>query len=151
MGEAIADLGALLTDARSAIDMVLGNMSAPDEVEPKASRSKAQTAREFGKQYLAVRKSRDRLLGQQLSDSAWLILIDVYVHEPHRDISVSSACIASGKPPTTALRHIRVLGDLGLIDRYHSPTDGRVVYIRLTDTARRAVEDYLCELDGIGD
>ena len=146
MGESFPNLNNLLIDARSAIDVLLSNLSEQKPGQLHNLLAEPSDVRAIGKHYLSVLKSRDRLLGRQLSDSAWVILIDLYVHEQNRNISVSSACVASGRPPTTALRQIRVLCEFGLIDRQHDPRDGKIVYLKLTETARKAVEEHLIEL-----
>jgi len=59
------------------------------------------------------------------------------------EVSVTSLCIASAVPSTTALRWIRNLIDMGLLCRRADPTDGRRIYISLTDPAARAMSAYL--------
>ena len=68
------------------------------------------------------------------SDPAWDILIDLYVsaHEG-RDVSVSSAAVASLVPATTALRWIERIDQAGLTYRERDPADRRRSLLRLTD------------------
>ena len=58
------------------------------------------------------------------------------------DVSVSSLSIAASVPSTTALRWIRTMTDLGLFERRADPTDGRRVYIKLTNAAANALAGY---------
>lgn len=54
-------------------------------------------------------------------------------------VSVSSLCIASAVPPTTALRWIRTLTDKGFVHRQADPHDGRRVFIALTEETADAL------------
>jgi DNA-binding MarR family transcriptional regulator len=67
------------------------------------------------------------------SDPGWDILLDLYIEDAeHRSVSVSSACIAAGVPPTTGLRWLDRLQRRGLLTRTPDPQDGRKIYIGLT-------------------
>lgn len=89
---------------------------------------------------LRERARRERLL-PGMGEAEWLILCDLYAHRG-RDISVTSACLASFAPATTALRHIGLLEQAGLIAREDSETDRRVHWLRLTERARDALTDF---------
>lgn len=68
------------------------------------------------------------------------MLLDIYASElAGQPTSVSSACIASNVPATTALRFIRTLTANGVIVRKSDPLDARRVYIELTDKTRKAM------------
>jgi len=58
-------------------------------------------------------------------------------------VSVSSLCIASDAPPSTALRHITLLEENGLITRSPSAHDRRITFVGLTDQAVVAMGSYL--------
>jgi hypothetical protein len=62
------------------------------------------------------------------------ILLDLYVgyHEKVA-INVSSACFASSAPPTTALRYITRLVQLGFVQRSNAERDQRVNLLSLTN------------------
>ncbi|NLS29313.1 hypothetical protein S2M10_43350 [Sphingomonas sp. S2M10] len=82
--------------------------------------------------------------GDLFADPAWDMLLDLYAAElEHRQISVSSLCIAAAVPPTTALRWIGTLNEAGLFDRKADPNDRRRAYIALSDTARRGMDRYI--------
>jgi DNA-binding MarR family transcriptional regulator len=77
-------------------------------------------------------------------DPAWDVLLDLFASEAEgRMISVSSACIASGVPTSTALDWIRKLEGSGLIYRERDPLDGRRTFLRMTRPAAEAVERWL--------
>jgi DNA-binding MarR family transcriptional regulator len=61
-------------------------------------------------------------------------------------VSVTSACIASCVPPTTALRWIAQLTEAGLLQRIEDDTDRRRAFIALTDRAADAMARYFAEL-----
>ena len=69
-----------------------------------------------------------------MEEPSWLILLDLYAN-PSRDVSVTSACLASFVAPTTARRHIDTLEAAGLIEREPDRFDRRKVYLRLTQAA----------------
>jgi hypothetical protein len=66
-------------------------------------------------------------------DPAWDMLLDLYVAQADgREISVSSACLASGAPGTTGLRWLTRLEEAGLVQRHRDLIDQRLTYVRLT-------------------
>lgn len=99
---------------------------------------------------IAVRRLVGRHLGFELSaDPVWDMLLDLYLSEARgRDIAISSLASAANVPPTTALRTISGMRDLGLVSRQSDPGDGRRVYIRLTPKAHEtlaAIFDAIAE------
>ena len=60
-----------------------------------------------------------------------------------RPISVTSLCIASAVPNTTALRWIDALVQKGLLARHADEHDGRRTFVSLTDEALRKMEEVL--------
>ena len=64
----------------------------------------------------------------------------------HSRVSVTSLCIASGVPPTTALRWISQLTDAGLFRRVEDDTDRRRAFIQLSDKAADAMARYFDEV-----
>lgn len=84
---------------------------------------------------LRARRLREDFLPADLfADPAWDMLLDLLAARLEQErVSVSSLCIASAVPPTTALRWIRTLTDKGVVQRQADPHDGRRVFIALTD------------------
>lgn len=64
----------------------------------------------------------------------------------HLRVSVTSLCIASAVPPTTALRWINQMIDMGLMQRLSDETDRRRAFIALTDKAADAMARYFADL-----
>ena len=90
------------------------------------------------------RQLRARFLdGDLFADPAWDILLDLTAaRAEHTRVSVTSLCIASGVPPTTALRWIGQMTDAGLLQRVEDETDRRRAFIALTDKAADAMARY---------
>jgi DNA-binding MarR family transcriptional regulator len=107
--------------------------------------SRAQAARTW----IRVRRAREKLLGADLfADPAWDMLLDLYIeHKAGRSPSVSSLCLASQVPVTTALRWISKLEHDGLITRSHDPKDGRRIYVHLApstvDSLDRVIDSFI--------
>lgn len=93
------------------------------------------------RRYTVQRQRRSKYLGVGLfADPAWDILLDLFVAEGRgADISVTSACIASLVPRSTALRWIGLLETGGLVVRRKDTTDRRVAYLALTSEGRAGV------------
>jgi DNA-binding transcriptional ArsR family regulator len=90
------------------------------------------------------RQQRNRFFnGELLCDPVWDMLLDLAVATAEfRQISVTSLCIASRVPPTTALRWIGVMTEHGLVRRIEDTQDRRRAFIALTDKARGAIARY---------
>jgi hypothetical protein len=97
---------------------------------------------------LRQRQQRARFFdGDLFADPAWDILLDLTAaRAEHKRVSVTSLCIASGVPPTTALRWIGQMTEAGLLERIEDDTDRRRAFIVLTDRAADAMARYFAEL-----
>ena len=81
------------------------------------------------------------------ADPAWDMLLDLTAARvEHSRVSVTSLCIASGVPPTTALRWISQMTESGLFERVEDDTDRRRAFIVLSDKAADAMARYFVEL-----
>ncbi|TCT07912.1 response regulator [Aquabacter spiritensis] len=120
-----------------------------DEVASSGEEGTGETLATARPNYLralvAARADRDAIFQAGLfSDPAWDMLLDLAMAEAtNRPISVTSLCIASGAPTTTALRRIDDLKDAGLIDRVPDPLDRRRVIVRLTAEGRGRMEAFV--------
>lgn len=94
------------------------------------------------------RQLRARFFDADLfADPAWDILLDLTAaRAEHVRVSVTSLCIASGVPPTTALRWIGQMTDSGLLLRVDDETDRRRAFITLSDKSADAMARYFHEL-----
>ena len=85
--------------------------------------------------------------GDLFADPAWDMLLDLTAaRAEHKRVSVTSLCIASGVPPTTALRWINQLSEAGLLQRSEDDTDRRRAFLSLPDRAADAMARYFPEL-----
>ena len=94
------------------------------------------------------RQARARFFDAELfADPAWDILLDLAAARAERKrVSVTSVCIASGVPPTTALRWIGQMTEAGLLERVEDEADRRRAFVALTDRATDAMARYFAEL-----
>lgn len=81
-----------------------------------------------------MRRARDELFPGFFADASWDMLLDLYEQRRRgRSVTISSACLASAVPPTTALRHLDLLTEQGLVVRRPCPHDARSTYVELSD------------------
>ena len=94
------------------------------------------------------RQQRSIYFGDDLfGDPAWDMLLDLTAARGEgKRVSVTSLCIASGVPATTALRWIGQMTHLGLLQRVEDSTDRRRAFIDLTDRATDTVARYFAAL-----
>jgi hypothetical protein len=100
------------------------------------------------RQIIRQRQARARFFaGDLFADPAWDMLLDLTAaRAEHTRVSVTSLCIASGVPPTTALRWIGQMVEAGLFERVEDEIDRRRRFIALTDQAADAMARYFAEL-----
>ncbi|MDJ0278707.1 winged helix DNA-binding protein [Sphingomonas sp. 2R-10] len=93
---------------------------------------------------IRARRMRDQFLPKDLfADPGWDMLLDLFAARLEGSrVSVSSLCIASAVPPTTALRWITTLTDAGLLMRREDPSDRRRAFIVLTARGVAGMEGY---------
>jgi len=94
------------------------------------------------------RRLRARFFDEDLfADPAWDMLLDLTAaRAEHTRVSVTSLCIASEVPLTTALRWINLLVDCGLFDRTEDDTDKRRAFISLSDRGASLMAKYFAEI-----
>lgn len=94
-------------------------------------------------EYNERRLRAEYLPDQFLGEPGWDILLDLLIAKTSGlRISITSACIASQVPSTTALRWLQVLEDDGLIWRTDDTKDKRRAWVELTDSGYRAMTEY---------
>lgn len=94
------------------------------------------------------RSQRSKFFPSELfADPAWDMLLDLYLSEiAQRRVSVTSLCLASNVPSTTALRWIANLECEGLAERTSDPFDRRRYFMSLTGKGRHAMDAYFSSL-----
>lgn len=97
---------------------------------------------------IRARRLRSRYFEDELfADPAWDMMLDLLEAElSHRRVAVTSLCVGSAVPPTTALRWIKTLSAKGLFVRRNDPLDGRRVYVELSSGSSLALRRYFAEI-----
>jgi len=84
--------------------------------------------------------------GELFGDPAWAMLLDLLLAKIEgRRVSVSSACIASGAPMSTALRLVRRLVDEAVLCRLPDEQDRRRHFLAINPKFEGPLIDYLSE------
>lgn len=98
---------------------------------------------------IQLRRLRAKFFGQFVGDGlfedpAWDMLLDLFAAELEGTrVSVSSLCIAAGVAPTTALRWIAKMSEMGLFIRHPDPVDRRRAFMALSPRASEAMRSYM--------
>lgn len=95
------------------------------------------------------RRKREEIIDVELfSEPAWDILLDLFHNRClGKRVSVTSCCIASNVPPTTALRWISLLVMKEIIVRRPSGSDHRTTYLELTNDGYKKVAEVLKSIE----
>lgn len=111
--------------------------------EPPEEMSDAEIEH-FVRAIIKSRRKRDALFPPGLfGEPAWDMLLELYAAKlAYRQEFVSSLCIASAVPATTALRWIVVLENAGLVERRADRFDRRRTFVSLTDKGQSALEEF---------
>jgi len=100
---------------------------------------------ELARQSYDDRRRRTKIFGSEelFGEPAWDILLDLFIAaKERRRVSVTSACIGSAVPSTTALRWISILERQGLLTREADPGDARRIYVGLSPRGYEAMLEY---------
>lgn len=100
---------------------------------------------ELARQTYDDRRRRSKIFRADtlFGEPAWDILLDLFIAaKERRRVSVTSACIGSAVPSTTALRWIAILERQGLLVREADPGDARRVYVKLSARGYAAMLEY---------
>jgi hypothetical protein len=113
-------------------------------IEPSALQ-KSEIFSERLKQLIELRRAREKLFGADLfADPAWDMMLDLCLAaELGISVSVSSLCIASASPSTTALRWIKLMEERGMIVRNDDRRDRRRVFVSLQSDVRQRLRTLL--------
>lgn len=92
-----------------------------------------------------VRARRNALLGANIvRDPAWDMMLDLLAaHHDGRETCVKTLCVGADVAPTTALRHIDVLEEHGIVERLPHPRDQRRTLVRLRAEPLRRLEEVV--------
>jgi len=97
-----------------------------------------RAARALARKVHTGRRRRDRILGASISSEAsWDMLLELYAAEGEQKVtSLTELCLASAVPSSTALRHLKLLEEAGLVYREPSPS----ARITLTEMGHRRLD-----------
>jgi DNA-binding MarR family transcriptional regulator len=111
--------------------------------DPQAEAGQASAT--FVRSIIRARAARRRFFDEQLfSDPAWDILLELFALRCEGlRISVSKLSVAANVPCTTALRWLDKLESESLAVRTNDPSDGRRVWIELSDLGFAKVARFL--------
>jgi DNA-binding MarR family transcriptional regulator len=118
----------------------------PAELERDSASS--EVSEEIVSWLIKARRDRARYLGHELfSEPAWDILLDLLRAEiAQQRVSVSSLCIASGAPATTALRYLKAMERQAMVIRRADPHDRRRIFVELTPEVSAALRKYFIDV-----
>lgn len=93
---------------------------------------------------LKLRQTRQTIFGGTLfGEPAWDMLLQLYASTlSGKKECVSSLCVASGVPSTTALRWIRLLERNGWIEKNADPFDRRRTFVKPTQKSLQAIDKF---------
>jgi len=100
---------------------------------------------ELARQSYDDRRRRTKIFRSEdlFGEPAWDILLDLFIAaKERRRVSVTSACIGSAVPSTTALRWITILEKQELLVREADPGDARRIYVKLSTKGYDAMLEY---------
>jgi DNA-binding transcriptional ArsR family regulator len=154
--ETTSESAALLTELRATFERLLSSLGTQQAErrpalpleEPQDQPSPNEGLGAAGlKRLLQLRGRRRRKpTGEFFDWPAWDMLLDLAaVRAEGGHVSVSSVCISSGAPQSTALRKLAALENAKLVRRYFHGPDRRRVCIALTDEAAEMVASAIRE------
>lgn len=124
----------------------LSAVNAPDTETAKATTGQDHPIWvELARQTYDDRRRRTKIFRSEdlFGEPAWDILLDLFIAaKERRRVSVTSACIGSAVPSTTALRWITILEKQELLVREADPGDARRVYVKLSARGYAAMLEY---------
>ncbi|MCJ2181760.1 MarR family winged helix-turn-helix transcriptional regulator [Novosphingobium sp. 1949] len=122
--------------------------ASPEDQRAQAGKGELPDAA-FVRKILRQRQLRARFFeGDLFGDPAWDMLLDLTAaRKEGKRVSVTSLCIASGVPPTTALRWIGQMVEAGLFVRVCDDSDRRRAFIDLSEGSVEAMARYFAEIE----
>jgi predicted transcriptional regulator len=129
-----------------------GDASLPDGAASPPDLPNDDQIAKFAMEELGWRVARNQAFGSAalFGEPTWELLLDLFVNWVRgQEVTVTSACIASGVPITTGLRYMSSLIEAGLIVRQPSAHDRRMHIVHLTRRGRKLVRESLIDRLGL--
>jgi hypothetical protein len=123
---------------------------APSPMRTANASTDYDRARTVAEDIYRIRSTRADILDPELfGEPAWDILVDLFIQESKgKRVSVTSSCIASRVPPTTALRWLSILIERGYVRRIDDDADRRRAFVELTTSGREKLHRLFDRVDG---
>jgi hypothetical protein len=135
---------------RATIDRLLEGAASRFDMPPKGDRPVSLTT--LARDLYKVSGIFDGLIGSPIASNPVLnMLLDLIIaREGGSQVSVTSLCIASREPTTSALRHIARMEQQGLVIREADEGDHRRSWVSLTDRAAAIMHGLLADVYAAG-
>lgn len=149
IARAVIRLGQQLQSFKSKQDELRPAIADPeDAIEGAAQSLDSEQIVTTLRRLIRSRRLRERYFPEaRFGEPAWDILLDLSLAWfEDKALSVSSVCIASGVPMSTAMRWINEMVEAGMIERWVDPTDARRNLVRIAPETRGAMLRYLSHL-----
>ena len=133
-----ADCSAVLVEFRRSVAAVLR--------KSEAERRAADVS--LARRIHAARLRANGIFGERiLCDPKFEMLLDLFVSEHDgRTVFVGDLCLAADVPPTTGLRHLEKLAEIGFVRCAPDPGDGRRRRVEATERALSGISEMMRDL-----
>lgn len=146
LGEYLITVSAEPVDVGDALASLALPLHGQDSGE-RRSDDMLRLARLAKREYMQRARRVEYFPNDLFADPAWDMLLDLFIcRAAGARVSVTSLCIASQVPATTALRWIRQCEVVGLVCRIDDPLDQRRSFIELTEKGLKAMTAYFRDL-----
>lgn len=146
---ALIRLQAIMQEATEVASQAGVDVSKVEQVPQRRARPGPYGFSNLAAQTYKERELRAKFFEDELfGEPAWNMLLDLF-HQVSRGrvVSITSACIASRVPATTALRWVGIMIDQGLVERSGDPIDRRRAFLSLTPGALTKLNQYFSLID----
>lgn len=122
----------------------------PDLFPPAGEGADQETLIARARIMFNARRLRERYFDREIfGEPAWDILLLLYIADQSSGrLTTSRLAEQIEAPLTTATRWLNHLETKGLISRQGHPTDRRIIFIKLLDKGRTALEGFLSSIPG---
>jgi hypothetical protein len=144
--EAVPDTESRLRGIAQSLELLVSELQLVADHHPSIPVKSDDDALDRAIQIYRNRRRREQVFGDAtlFGEPAWDILLDLFVASRHQKrIAVTSACIGSAVPATTALRWIKILEERGLIEREVDEIDARRIFVRISCKGAALMEEFL--------
>ena len=125
-------------------------MNSPKSAEASAAALTGSQLNALVRLEIELLRMRRRAVGDEQGDPVWAIVLELCAARiEERQVSVTSLCLASGLPVTTALRRIDELEHDGRITRNPDTNDRRRVFVAIDGEFHSRILEQLMAMERI--